>query len=34
VKAAGVSLSDDVLTKIDEVLGDVVETDPRRTQTP
>jgi aryl-alcohol dehydrogenase-like predicted oxidoreductase len=34
VKAAGVTLSDDVLTKIDEVLGDVVETDPRRTQTP
>jgi aryl-alcohol dehydrogenase-like predicted oxidoreductase len=34
VKAASVTLSDDVLTKIDEVLGDVVETDPRRTQTP
>jgi aryl-alcohol dehydrogenase-like predicted oxidoreductase len=34
VKAAGVTLSDDVLTKIDEVLGDVVETDPRRTQSP
>jgi aryl-alcohol dehydrogenase-like predicted oxidoreductase len=34
VKAAGVTLSDDVLTKIDDVLGDVVETDPRRTQTP
>jgi aryl-alcohol dehydrogenase-like predicted oxidoreductase len=34
VKAAGVTLSEDILTKIDEVLGDVVETDPRRTQTP
>jgi aryl-alcohol dehydrogenase-like predicted oxidoreductase len=34
VKAAGVTLSEDVLTKIDEALGDVVETDPRRTQTP
>ncbi len=34
VKAAGVTLSDDVLTKIDDALGDVVETDPRRTQTP
>jgi aryl-alcohol dehydrogenase-like predicted oxidoreductase len=34
VKAAGVTLSDDVLAKIDDVLGDVVETDPRRTQTP
>jgi aryl-alcohol dehydrogenase-like predicted oxidoreductase len=34
VKAAGVTLSDDVLTKIDEVLGDVVETDPRRTVSP
>jgi aryl-alcohol dehydrogenase-like predicted oxidoreductase len=34
VKAAGVKLSDDVLTAIDETLGDIVETDPRRTQTP
>jgi aryl-alcohol dehydrogenase-like predicted oxidoreductase len=34
VKAAGVTLSDDILTKIDEVLGDVVETDPRRTVAP
>src|SRR6266567_2134630 len=34
VKAAGVTLSEDVLTKIDEALGDVVETDPRRTQSP
>jgi aryl-alcohol dehydrogenase-like predicted oxidoreductase len=34
VKAAGVKLSEDVLAKIDEVLGDVVETDPRKTQTP
>jgi aryl-alcohol dehydrogenase-like predicted oxidoreductase len=34
VKAAGVTLSEDVLTRIDEALGDVVETDPRRTQTP
>jgi aryl-alcohol dehydrogenase-like predicted oxidoreductase len=34
VKAAGVKLSEDVLAKIDDVLGDVVETDPRRTQSP
>jgi aryl-alcohol dehydrogenase-like predicted oxidoreductase len=34
VKAAGVKLSEDVLAKIDEVLGDVVETDPRKTQVP
>jgi aryl-alcohol dehydrogenase-like predicted oxidoreductase len=34
VKAAGVKLTEDVLTRIDEALGDVVETDPRRTQTP
>ena len=33
-KAAGVTLSEDVLTKIDDALGDVVETDPRRTQSP
>jgi aryl-alcohol dehydrogenase-like predicted oxidoreductase len=34
VKAAGVTLSDDVLAKIDETLGDVVETDPRKTISP
>jgi aryl-alcohol dehydrogenase-like predicted oxidoreductase len=34
VKAAGVTLSEDVLAKIDDVLGDVVETDPRRTKSP
>jgi aryl-alcohol dehydrogenase-like predicted oxidoreductase len=34
VKAAGVKLTEDVLTKIDDVLGDVVETDPRKTQSP
>jgi aryl-alcohol dehydrogenase-like predicted oxidoreductase len=34
VKAAGVRLSDDVLAKIDETLGDIVETDPRQTQSP
>jgi aryl-alcohol dehydrogenase-like predicted oxidoreductase len=34
VKAAGVTLPEDVLTKIDDVLGDVVETDPRKTQSP
>jgi aryl-alcohol dehydrogenase-like predicted oxidoreductase len=34
VKAAGVTLSDDVLAKIDETLGDVVETDPRKTVSP
>ncbi|HEX4722733.1 MAG TPA: aldo/keto reductase family protein [Pseudonocardiaceae bacterium] len=33
-KAAGVTLSEDVLAKIDDALGDVVETDPRRTQSP
>ena len=32
VKAAGVTLDDDVLKKIDEVLGDVVERDPAKTQ--
>ena len=31
VKAAGVELSADVLTRIDEVLGDVVERDPAKT---
>jgi aryl-alcohol dehydrogenase-like predicted oxidoreductase len=32
VKAAGVTLEDDVLKRIDEVLGDVVERDPAKTQ--
>jgi aryl-alcohol dehydrogenase-like predicted oxidoreductase len=31
VKAAGVELPAEVLTRIDEVLGDVVERDPART---
>ena len=34
VKASGVTLSDDVLQRIDEVLGDAVETDPRKTTSP
>jgi len=34
VKAVGVTLSEDVLARIDEVLGDVVQKDPRMTQTP
>ncbi|MFI9818758.1 aldo/keto reductase family protein [Saccharothrix variisporea] len=34
VKAAGVVLEDELLKKIDEVLGDSVETDPRLTVTP
>jgi aryl-alcohol dehydrogenase-like predicted oxidoreductase len=34
VKASGVKLSEDVLQRIDDVLGDVVETDPRRTTSP
>ncbi|HEX5118894.1 MAG TPA: aldo/keto reductase family protein [Pseudonocardiaceae bacterium] len=34
VKAAGVTLSEDVLATIDDVLGDVVEYDPRMTQSP
>jgi aryl-alcohol dehydrogenase-like predicted oxidoreductase len=34
VKAAGVKLSEDVLAKIDEAIGDVVESDPRKTQSP
>jgi len=34
VKAAGVKLDTELLKKIDDVLGDVVETDPRLTQTP
>ena len=32
VKAAGVRLDDDVLRRIDEVLGDVVERDPAKTE--
>jgi aryl-alcohol dehydrogenase-like predicted oxidoreductase len=32
VKAAGVKLEDDVLKRIDEVLGEVVERDPAKTQ--
>ena len=31
VKAAGVRLPDEVLTRIDEALGDVVERDPAKT---
>jgi aryl-alcohol dehydrogenase-like predicted oxidoreductase len=34
VKAAGVKLDDDVLTAIDEVVGDVVERDAGKTQSP
>jgi aryl-alcohol dehydrogenase-like predicted oxidoreductase len=34
VKAAGVKLDADLLTRIDEVLGDAVETDPAKTQSP
>ncbi len=34
VKAAGVKLTEEIMTKIDEVLGDVVQTDPRHTQSP
>jgi aryl-alcohol dehydrogenase-like predicted oxidoreductase len=34
VKASGVKLPDDVLKKIDEALGDIVERDPARTQSP
>ncbi|GDY30404.1 aldo/keto reductase family protein [Gandjariella thermophila] len=34
VKAAGVRLESDVLDRIDEVLGDIVERDPRRTVSP
>ncbi len=33
-KAAGVTLSDEIVAKIDDVLGDVVEYDPRRTTSP
>jgi aryl-alcohol dehydrogenase-like predicted oxidoreductase len=32
VRAAGVSLDDDVLKRIDDILGDVVERDPAKTQ--
>ena len=31
-KAAGVTLDDDVLKRIDDVLGDVVERNPAKTQ--
>jgi aryl-alcohol dehydrogenase-like predicted oxidoreductase len=34
VGAAGVRLEDDLLAKIDEVLGDVVERDPDKTFSP
>jgi aryl-alcohol dehydrogenase-like predicted oxidoreductase len=34
VRAAGVTLDDDVLKRIDEALGDAVERDPARTQSP
>jgi aryl-alcohol dehydrogenase-like predicted oxidoreductase len=34
VKAAGVTLEADLLTRIDEVLGDAVETDPAKTKSP
>jgi aryl-alcohol dehydrogenase-like predicted oxidoreductase len=34
VKAAGVSVPDEVMARIDEVLGDIVEYDPRQTQSP
>ena len=34
MKAAGVKLEADVLKRIDEVLGDVVERDPAKTQSP
>jgi aryl-alcohol dehydrogenase-like predicted oxidoreductase len=34
VKAAGVKLDADLLTRIDEVLGDAVEKDPAKTQSP
>jgi aryl-alcohol dehydrogenase-like predicted oxidoreductase len=33
-KASGVSLDDDVLKKVDEVLGDLAETDPTKTASP
>ncbi len=34
IRACGVTLSDDVLARIDDVLGDVVEHDPARTASP
>ena len=34
VKASGVRLEADVMTRIDEVLGDLPETDPTKTQSP
>ena len=34
VKAAGVTLEADVLARIDEALGDIVETDPAKTVSP
>ncbi|HEY1570533.1 MAG TPA: aldo/keto reductase family protein [Pseudonocardiaceae bacterium] len=34
VKAAGVTLSEQIMATIDDVLGDVVEYDPRQTQSP
>jgi aryl-alcohol dehydrogenase-like predicted oxidoreductase len=34
VKAGGVRLDADVLTRIDEILGDVVERDPAKTVSP
>jgi aryl-alcohol dehydrogenase-like predicted oxidoreductase len=33
-EAAGVTLDAEVLTRIDEVLGDLPETDPNKTQSP
>ena len=33
-QASGISLSDDVLKRIDEVLGDLAETDPTKTASP
>ena len=33
-KASGLSLEDDVLKRVDEVLGDLVETDPAKTASP
>ena len=34
VGASGVTLEDDLLTQIDEILGDRVERDPAKTQSP
>lgn len=34
VKASGVKLDDDVIARIDDVLGPVVERDPARTESP